>query len=114
MGAEVWAKTAVGRQLIAEKLVLWHVPLAYAALFIWGSVLQMRSFVISDVEFSYFLPQICGSGTAGTGAPFLACMKVILFTFTTARRLIWLWWLIVFAGKKLQATQPDLVRDLSR
>jgi len=41
-------------------------------------------------------------------------MKVILFTFTTARRLIWLWWLIVFAGKKLQATQPDLVRDLSR
>ena len=49
---------AAGRQLIAEKLVLWYVPLAFAALFIWGSVLQMRSFVINDADFGYFITQI--------------------------------------------------------
>ena len=38
--------------------MLWYVPLVFAALFIWGSVLQMRSFVINDADFSYFLTQI--------------------------------------------------------
>jgi hypothetical protein len=27
-----------GKNSTAEKLVLWYIPLAFAALFIWGSV----------------------------------------------------------------------------
>lgn len=42
----------------AEMLVLWYAPLALAVMFMWGSVLQMRSFVINDADFSYFLTQI--------------------------------------------------------
>ena len=41
-------KSCTGGSALAEKLVLWYIPLAFAALFIWGSVLQMRSFVIND------------------------------------------------------------------
>ena len=47
-----------GKNSTAEKLVLWYIPLAFAALFIWGSVLQMRSFVINDADFGYFITQI--------------------------------------------------------
>ena len=47
-----------GKNYTAEKLVLWYIPLAFAALFIWGSVLQMRSFVINDADFGYFITQI--------------------------------------------------------
>ena len=43
---------------LARNAVLWYVPLIWAALFICGSVLQMRSFIINDSDFSYFLTQI--------------------------------------------------------
>ena len=51
-------KSCTGGAALAEKLVLWYIPLAFAALFIWGSVLQMRSFVINDADFGYFITQI--------------------------------------------------------
>ena len=51
-------KSCTGGSALAEKLVLWYIPLAFAALFIWGSVLQMRSFVINDADFGYFITQI--------------------------------------------------------
>lgn len=51
-------KTPAHGHSLAEKLVLWYVPLAFAALFVWGSVMQMRSFVINDADFSYFMTQI--------------------------------------------------------
>lgn len=47
-----------GKNSTAEKLVLWYIPWAFAAMFIWGSVLQMRSFVINDADFGYFITQI--------------------------------------------------------
>jgi uncharacterized membrane protein len=47
-----------GRHSATEKLVLWYIPLAFAVFFIWGSVLQMRSFAINDADFGYFITQI--------------------------------------------------------
>ena len=42
----------------AEKLVLWYIPLVFTAFFVWGSVLQLRCFVINDADFGFFITQI--------------------------------------------------------
>lgn len=78
-------KSCTGGSALAEKLVLWYIPLAFAALFIWGSVLQMRSFVINDADFGYFITQIWRVWNGWDWqAPFPTSMRANPFTPTIA------------------------------
>ena len=50
-------KEASGRCLMAERLVLWWIPAAMTAFFLFLAYLKIRYFQVNDWDFSYFLTQ---------------------------------------------------------